>query len=170
MTLCRIFVAEGSSKYLEDFQDDVRNILSLFLCLSLCAYIYIERERERERERDNVKNYLKSFLLYIYIYIYIYIGCLDIHGTHVTENNSTNNKVVFFFVSDLKIYAIKTINLRSKSLRQERKFFFASQLIWGEYYSKLYKQNFAGNLTLIIIIPRKAKIIVTYTNFKPQSQ
>ena len=31
------------------------------------------------------------------------IGCLNIHGAHVTANNSTNNNVVFFFVSDLKI-------------------------------------------------------------------
>ena len=31
------------------------------------------------------------------------IGCLDIHGNHVTANNSTNDNVVFFFVSDLKI-------------------------------------------------------------------
>ena len=30
-----------------------------------------------------------------------YIGCLNIHGTHVTANNSTNN--MFFSVSDLKI-------------------------------------------------------------------
>ena len=30
-------------------------------------------------------------------------GCLKIHGTHVTANNSTNNNVVFFFVLDLKI-------------------------------------------------------------------
>ena len=30
-------------------------------------------------------------------------GCLNIYGTHVTANNSTNNNVVFFFVSDLKI-------------------------------------------------------------------
>ena len=30
--------------------------------------------------------------------------CLNIHGTHVTANNSTNNNIVFFFfVSDLKI-------------------------------------------------------------------
>ena len=32
----------------------------------------------------------------------INIGCLNIHGTHVTANNSTNDNV-FFFVSDLKI-------------------------------------------------------------------
>ena len=30
----------------------------------------------------------------------VYPGCLNIHGTHVT---ATNNNVVFFFVSDLKI-------------------------------------------------------------------
>ena len=29
--------------------------------------------------------------------------CLDIHGTHVTVDNSTNNNVMFFFVLDLKI-------------------------------------------------------------------
>ena len=32
-----------------------------------------------------------------------YIGCRNIHGTHVTDSNSTNNNVVFFFFSDLKI-------------------------------------------------------------------
>ena len=32
-----------------------------------------------------------------------YLGCLNIHETHVTANNSTNNNVVFFFVLDLKI-------------------------------------------------------------------
>ena len=31
------------------------------------------------------------------------LGSLNIHGTHVTANNSTNNNVVFFFISDLKI-------------------------------------------------------------------
>ena len=31
------------------------------------------------------------------------IGCLNIDGTHVTANNSTNNNVVFFPVSDFKI-------------------------------------------------------------------
>ena len=46
--------------------------------------------------------YILSFNLYIYIYIYIYIWCLNIHGTNVSANNSTNNNVVFFF-SDLKI-------------------------------------------------------------------
>ena len=30
------------------------------------------------------------------------IECLNIHGTHVTANTSTNNNAVFFSVSDLK--------------------------------------------------------------------
>ena len=44
--------------------------------------------------------------IYIYrhthIYIYIYIGCLNIHGTHVTANKSTNDNE-FFVVSNFKI-------------------------------------------------------------------
>ena len=31
------------------------------------------------------------------------VECLNIYGTHVTVNDSTNNNVEFFFVSDLKI-------------------------------------------------------------------
>ena len=31
------------------------------------------------------------------------IGCLNIHETQMTTNNSTNNDIVFFFVSDLRI-------------------------------------------------------------------
>ena len=37
------------------------------------------------------------------------IGCLNIHGTHVTTPNSTTNNVVFFFVSDLKIVNYKQL-------------------------------------------------------------
>ena len=33
----------------------------------------------------------------------IYKGCLYIQGTHVTADDSRNIKVVFFFVSNLKI-------------------------------------------------------------------
>ena len=49
----------------------------------------------------------KIYLYYLmkhthtHTHIYIYIGCLNIHGTHVTAYNSTNNYVLFF-VSDLK--------------------------------------------------------------------
>ena len=32
-----------------------------------------------------------------------YTGYLIRHGTHMIANNSTNNNVVFFFVSDMKI-------------------------------------------------------------------
>ena len=31
------------------------------------------------------------------------IGRFNIYGTHVTATNSNNNKVVFFFLSNLKI-------------------------------------------------------------------
>ena len=50
--------------------------------------------------------------------------------------------------------------------REEK--YFASLLIRRQNHSKLCKQNFAGSL--ISIIPRKAKFIVGYTNFKPQGQ
>ena len=49
------------------------------------------------------------------------IGCLNMHETHLTANNSTNNNVVFFFVSDLKQNIKTTINPRSQCLEQERK-------------------------------------------------
>ena len=31
------------------------------------------------------------------------IGCVNIHGAHLTANTSINNNIVFFFVSELKI-------------------------------------------------------------------
>ena len=34
---------------------------------------------------------------------YIYVGCLNIHGIHVSANCSTNNNAVFFYVSDQKL-------------------------------------------------------------------
>ena len=33
----------------------------------------------------------------------MYIEYLSISGTHVTANNSTNDNIGFFFISDLKI-------------------------------------------------------------------
>ena len=33
----------------------------------------------------------------------VYTGCFNIHGTHVTDYNSTNYNVVFFLASDFKI-------------------------------------------------------------------
>ena len=46
--------------------------------------------------------YCETPCVCVYIYIYIYThththrGCLNMHGTHMTANNSTNNNVVFF--------------------------------------------------------------------------
>ena len=37
------------------------------------------------------------------------IGCLNIHGIHVTADNSTNNNVVFFFVSDNKVKLVTLV-------------------------------------------------------------
>ena len=39
--------------------------------------------------------WLSSFIIHIQ-------GCLNIHAIHMTANNSTNDIVVFLFVSDLK--------------------------------------------------------------------
>ena len=38
-----------------------------------------------------------------YLYVYSYIWCLNIYKTHMTANNTINNNVVLFFVSDMKI-------------------------------------------------------------------
>ena len=38
------------------------------------------------------------------------IGCLNIHGTPVTANNSTTNKIVLFFVLDMKIVYYNNYN------------------------------------------------------------
>ena len=51
-----------------------------------------------------------SFLFNIGCFnIYGYIGCLNIEGTHVTANNSTNNNFVFYFVSDSSIVKLATL-------------------------------------------------------------
>ena len=49
--------------------------------------------------------------------------------------------------------------------REEK--YFTSLLIWRQNHSKLCEQNSAGSL---IVISRKAKFIVGYTNFKSQCQ
>ena len=59
--------------------------------------------------QTKLSNYSIAKFYVIFQYIIIntleicFIGCLNIHGTHVTANNSINDNVVFFFVSDLKI-------------------------------------------------------------------
>ena len=52
------------------------------------------------------------------------IGCLDIHGTHVTANNSTNNNVVFIFVPDLKIEYYKQLLILDHNALDEREKIF----------------------------------------------
>ena len=47
-------------------------------------------------------NLLSKKVCYIFA-VALNTGCLNIQGTHVTANNSTNNNVASFFVSDLKI-------------------------------------------------------------------
>ena len=49
---------------------------------------------------------MTALLFLLTQYMYKYIGCLNIHGNHVTAGNSTINNV-FFFVSDLKIVYFK---------------------------------------------------------------
>ena len=47
--------------------------------------------------------FVLKFSSILVLIILSYIGCVNIHGSHVTANNSNNYNVVFFFVSDLKI-------------------------------------------------------------------
>ena len=73
----------------------------------------------------------------------LYVGCLNIHGIHVTAYNSTNDNGVFFFFFFFfgfqirKLCIITTINPRLHCLGQERKIYFASLLFWRQSHSKL---------------------------------
>ena len=52
----------------------------------------------------NLSNSFRELpLRYFYKECFNIMGCLNIHGTHMTTNKSTNNNVVLFLVSDLKI-------------------------------------------------------------------
>ena len=75
-----------------------------------------------------------------YLMILEHIGCLNIHGTYVTANNSTNNNV-FFFVSDLKIvyYSKYQSSITMPWIREEK--YFTSRLIWRRNRSKLFKNR-----------------------------
>ena len=55
------------------------------------------------------------------------IGWLNICGTHVTANNSTNNNVVFFIVSYLKIVYYNNYSyLSTIPWTREEKIFYAT--------------------------------------------
>ena len=87
----------------------------------------------------------------------VYIGCFNIHGTHVTSNNSPNNNVLYFFVLDLKIvYYNNYLSSTTMPWTIEEKY-FASLIIWGQNHSKQCKQHFAGSLTSTII-PEKPNL------------
>ena len=61
--------------------------------------------------------------------------CLNIHGTHVTANISTNNNFMFFFVSDLKIvYNNNYLSSITMPWTREEKY-FASLLILNRLIS-----------------------------------
>ena len=75
----------------------VNELILSFLPFILCLYIIDKIGPWLVRTRLNILPTDKK------TYKMNNIGCLSIHGTHVTPNNSTNNNVVFFLVSDLKI-------------------------------------------------------------------
>ena len=71
---------------------------SFLLCQLLTYFIY---------DFKNVRGKYEFPMTYIFSFgwleIFSNIGCLNIHGTHVTANNSTINNVVSSFISDLKV-------------------------------------------------------------------
>ena len=71
----------------------------------------------------------------------ITLRCLNIHVTHVTANNSTNNNVFLFcFVFQIwKLYTITTINLRSQCLWQERKKILVWWVLWHGNYTRMLR-------------------------------
>ena len=69
-------------------------------------------------------------------------GCLNIHGTHGTANNSTTNNIEFFFVSDLKIvYYNKLSILDHNALDKKSKNILCHQLFGDKIIQKSLKIN-----------------------------
>ena len=50
----------------------------------------------------------------------IYIGYLNIHGSHVTANNSTNNNVVFFFCFRFENSILKQLLILDHNVLEKR--------------------------------------------------
>ena len=93
----------------------------------------------------------------------IFSGCFNIHGAHVTVNNSTTNNV-FIFVSDLKIvYYIHYLSLIIMPFTQKEKIFCISYL-----ETKSFITMPANFFMKFDNYSQKAKFIVGSTNFKPQ--
>ena len=59
-----------------------------------------------------------------------------VHETHVIANNSTNNIVVFFFVSDLKIVYWKKLSILDQNALDKLEKYFVSLFNWRQNNSK----------------------------------
>ena len=75
----------------------------------------------------------------------ICIGCLNMHGIHLTTNTSTTNNVVLFFFQIWKYYTFTTINPLSQCLRQERTKNLRHYLFGDKNHLKL-SQNICNQL------------------------
>ena len=63
----------------------------------------MQKKKTLKEEQHKNLNILTALLFLPTQYMYKYIGHLNIHGTHMSADKSTNNNAVVFFVSDLKI-------------------------------------------------------------------
>ena len=76
----------------------------MHMCMYSCSWLFNTNTAKLFAGCLDIKGtHITAQFFLLLQYIYKYLGCLNIHGTHVITNNSTNNNVVFFFVSDLKI-------------------------------------------------------------------
>ena len=69
-----------------------------------------------------------------------YTGCLNIHGTHVTANNYTNNNVLFFLVSDMKIVCYNNYWFSINVLDKRGKNILHHYLVLNDFVSKYLKR------------------------------
>ena len=78
------------------------------------------------------------------------IGCLNIHRTPVTANNSTNNNVEFFLVSDLKIVYYKTYQSSIKlPWTKEERIFLVTTYLETKSFKTVSKETQSINMIRI---------------------
>ena len=71
------------------------------------------------------------------------IGCLTLHGTHMTAINSTNNNVVFFFVSNLKmIYNNNYLSSITMPWTRKKKIFCVTIYLEAKFRRKFNFNNY----------------------------
>ena len=88
----RLYLNYSHGKYCEDFlQPIIKLVREKKLCVSFFILGLFLFYQCVENTHTHAHAHTHNF------------GCLNIHGTNVTTNNSTNNNVEFFFVSDFKI-------------------------------------------------------------------